>query len=245
GLVRTELFFSGRAHAPGVEDQLAALALVAGKAGGAPVVARLFDAGGDKPIRWLKPPGDAPQARGFDLLRRYGDVLAAQISVFARARALADVRLLIPLVSRAEEVEWVRHMAPAGLPVGAMIESPDAVSAAHEIAAVADFVCIGTNDLTAFVRGEDRARAMAAPLDPRVLSMVSGVVHAAHAQGRAVTVCGEIAGDPDAAAVLVGLGVDAVSVAPSRVAAIKGALLSATRESAAVLARQAMEQGNP
>jgi phosphotransferase system HPr (HPr) family protein len=244
GLVRTELFFVGRTHAPNVEDQLSALLLVAGKAGRAPVVARLFDAGGDKPIRWLAPPPGAPESRGFDLLRRHRDVLSAQIAAFARAKEHADVRLLIPLVHRAEEIAFVRAMAPRGLPVGAMIESPDAAAEAGEIAEAADFICIGTNDLAAFVRGEDRAHAMAATFDPRVLSMVSSVVQAAHAHGRTVTVCGEMAGDPDAASVLVGLGVDAISVTPSRWSSVKGALFSATRESCAEAARAAMTKGD-
>jgi phosphotransferase system HPr (HPr) family protein len=244
GLVRTELFFSGRGRAPSAEDQLAMLALVAGKAVGAPVVTRLFDAGGDKPIRWLAPPQDAPDARGFDLLRRYPDVLAAQIGAVARAAVRADVRLLIPLAHGAADVDRVRSMAPKTLPVGAMIESPAAVEAADEIARAADFVCIGTNDLAAFVRGEDRARAMAAPLDSRVLAMVSAVVEAAHRHERSVTVCGEVAGDPDAALVLVGLGVDAISVAPSRFAAVKTALLAADAGTCAELARRAIREGN-
>jgi phosphoenolpyruvate-protein kinase (PTS system EI component) len=244
GLVRTELFFSGRTHPPSVEDQLSALLLVAGKAGRAPVVARLFDAGGDKPMRWLAPPANADEARGFDLLRRHRDILGAQIAAFARAKERADIRLLIPLVHSAEEVAWVRSMAPRGLPIGAMIESPDAAAAAGEIAEAADFVCIGTNDLAAFVRGEDRARAAAATFDPRVLSMVSSVVRAAHAHGRSVTVCGEMAGDPEAAAVLVGLGVDAISVTPSRWSSVKRALFSATSGSCAEAARRAMANGD-
>ena len=240
GLVRTELFFSGRARAPSVEDQLAALSLVAARAPGAPVVARLFDAGGDKPIRWLAPPETEPDLRGFALLRRYPDVLRAQIAAIARAAERGDVRLLIPLVHRPEEIEHVRAMTPKTLAVGAMIESPAAVAAADEIARAGDFVCIGTNDLAAFVRGEDRARAMAAHLDSRVLAMVSDIVEAAHRHGRSVTLCGEMAGDPEAALILVGLGVDAISVAPSRFAAVKTALLAAEAEACAEAARRAI-----
>jgi phosphoenolpyruvate-protein kinase (PTS system EI component) len=102
-----------------------------------------------------------------------------------------------------------------------MIETPEGVRAASEIAAAADFVCIGTNDLTAAVRGEDRARVALAPLDPRVLLLIAAIVKAAHLVGKPVTVCGEMAGDVEGATVLVGLGVDAISVAPARLVAVK------------------------
>jgi phosphoenolpyruvate-protein kinase (PTS system EI component) len=102
-----------------------------------------------------------------------------------------------------------------------MIETPEGVRAASEIAAAADFVCIGTNDLTAAVRGEDRTRVALAPLDPRVLAMIAEIVKVAHLAGKSVTVCGEMAGDIEGAKVLVGLGVDAISVAPARLVDVK------------------------
>jgi phosphotransferase system HPr (HPr) family protein len=240
GLVRTELFFSSRSRPPSAQDQLAMLLLVAGKVAREPIVARLFDAGGDKPLAWLTPPEDAPDLRGFDLLRRHPEVLRAQIGAMARAAERADVRVLIPLVQRADDVDFVRSLLPAPLAVGAMIESPDAARAVDEIAAVADFVCIGTNDLAAFVRGEDRAHALAAPQDPRVLALVRTIVEAAHRHRRHVTVCGEIAGDPETAVILAGLGVDAVSVAPSRFAAVKGALAATSGEACRDAAERAI-----
>jgi phosphoenolpyruvate-protein kinase (PTS system EI component) len=101
-------------------------------------------------------------------------------------------------------------------------------------------VCIGTNDLAAFVRGEDRAHAVGAPQDPRILSMVMAIAEAAHRHGRPVTVCGEMAGDPESALVLAGLGVDAISVAPSQFAAVKGALARASRDACLEAARHAI-----
>ena len=240
GLVRTELLHAGRARAPALDDQLAILALVVGKVAAGPVVVRVFDGGGDKPIAWLPAPADAPDARGIELLLRYPDVLRAQVTAIARARAKADVRLLIPLVREASDVERVRSLAPAELPIGAMIESPEAGRTARAIAEAADFVCIGTNDLTALVRGEDRAKAAAAPLDPRVLSIVADIVDAAHRAGRSVTVCGEMAGEPDGAVILAGLGVDAVSVSASRLLVVRSALAAATPASCGEAARNAM-----
>jgi phosphocarrier protein FPr len=221
GLVRTELLHAASLRAPILEDQLATLALVVGKASTGPVVVRLFDGGGDKPIAWLPAPPEAPGARGIDLLARYPKLLRIQVDAIARAAAHADVRLLLPLTRDASDIEGVRALAPPTLAIGAMIETPEAVRAAPEIAAAADFVCIGTNDLTAAVRGEDRTRVASAPLDPRVLAMIAEIVKAAHLAGKSVTVCGEMAGDIEGAKVLVGLGVDAISVAPARLVDVK------------------------
>jgi multiphosphoryl transfer protein len=238
GLVRTELLHAGRVRAPPLEDQVAMLALIAGKVAAGSIVVRLFDGGGDKPIVWLAAP-DA-STRGIELLFRHPDVLRTQVTAIARAAATADVRLLIPLAREAGDVERVRSLAPAKLPIGAMIETPEAAGSASAIAEAADFVCIGTNDLTALVRGEDRAKAGAAPPDPRVLAIIGDVIHAAHRAGRTVTVCGEMAGEPDGAVILAGLGVDAISVAPSRFWAVRGALAAATVASCGEAARAAM-----
>jgi phosphocarrier protein FPr len=244
GLVRTELFFAARSRPPSAEDQLATLLLLAGKVNRGPVVARLFDAGGDKPLSWLPPPATAPQARGIDLLRRHPEILRAQIAAIARAAERADVHLLIPLVRHGDDVAAVRSLAPPRLPIGAMIETPAAVAETAEIASAADFICIGTNDLAALAHGQDRATAMAAPADPRILSMIVEVVRASHHCRRRVTVCGEIAGDPHFALVLAGLDVDAISVAPSRFAAVKNALVSTTPAACVEAARQARGKGS-
>ncbi|HMJ55670.1 MAG TPA: HPr family phosphocarrier protein [Polyangiaceae bacterium] len=244
GLVRTELLHSGRTRAPAPSDQVAMLELVAGKIRSGPLVVRLFDGGGDKPIAWLPAPPDAPDARGIDLLARHPELLGHQVAAISRVAASADARLLIPLVRDAADVELVRALAPPSLPIGAMVESPGAVAETSAIARAADFVCIGTNDLTASVRGEDRAIAAAAALDRRVLALIAEVVGAAHGAGRSVTVCGEMASEPSNAMILVGLGVDAISVAPSRLAEVRGALAGASAASCGEAARRAMgEEG--
>ncbi|HMI87708.1 MAG TPA: HPr family phosphocarrier protein [Polyangiaceae bacterium] len=240
GLVRTELLHSGRARAPDLEDQVAMLALLAGKIRTGPLVVRLFDGGGDKPIAWLPAPADAPDARGIALLARHREVLEDQVKAIARVAAGGDVRLLIPWVRDPSDVELVRALVPRTLAIGAMIESPGAVTAASAVAAAADFVCIGTNDLTALVRGEDRAVAAHAPLDARVLALIVDVVGAAHGVGRSVTICGEMAGEPLGAQILVGLGVDAISVAPARWADVRRVLAAASRASCEEAARRAM-----
>jgi phosphotransferase system HPr (HPr) family protein len=224
GLVRTELLYPAWPHAPGEADLALALSAIARGARGGPVVARLYDAGGDKPLAWLPSPADDPEARGIALLLRHPVVLAAQIAAMARVRASHDLRLLIPLTRSEHDVIAVRALSASDLPVGAMIETPEAAHCADAIARSADFVCIGTNDLTASLGpGEP-------PLGARVLSLVRGIVRAARAHGRTVTVCGELASDPRGARVLVGLGVHALSVSPPKLAVVRALLLATTRE---------------
>jgi len=220
GLLRTELVFADRERPPSEDEQAEAYGVVAAKTTG-PVVIRLFDAGGDKPLAFL--PGEA---RGIALLRAHPGVLAAQLRAIARVDRGA---VLIPLVRGREDVDAVRALAPSGLAIGAMVETPEAAGDIDALAAAADFVCIGTNDLSCETLGIARAAGPDA-LDPRVLAHVRRTVEGAHARGRKVTVCGEIAGDPRGARVLVGLGVDALSVAPARFAPLKLALAGVTLE---------------
>ncbi len=237
GLLRTELVFAGRATAPSEAEQHAAALAIVTRAAGQPVIARLYDAGGDKPLPFLpSPPGQ--DARGMELLFGHPTVLATQVRALGRAGA----RVLLPLVRGAGDVEAVRALAPAGTEVGAMIETPEAVALTGEIARAADFVCIGTNDLSAAILGQAREKS-ALSRDPRVFRLVAEVVRAAHAAGRRVTVCGEIAGDPAGAQALVGLGVDALSVAPTRLAGVRRALAAATKDDCARAARAAMQEG--
>jgi phosphocarrier protein FPr len=240
GLFRTELAFAGRSVCPSARELEIAFVVVARRAGGEPVTIRLFDAGGDKPIAWMTPPAHAPNARGMELLLMHEAVLATLLRAIAAARGVgAEVRVLLPLVRSARDVEEIRARLPpnATLAVGAMIETPDAVDGARAIAEAADFVCIGTNDLAALALGVDRAKSSTLALDARLLDLVRRVADAAHGAGRSVTVCGEIAAEQDAALALVGVGVDALSVAPSRVGRVRRRLASATREDCVAAAR--------
>jgi phosphoenolpyruvate-protein kinase (PTS system EI component) len=240
GLVRTELMFAERLTAPSESEQLGALLLIGAKARGRPVVVRLFDAGGDKPLAWLGSTTDP--SRGIGRLLLHPHVLATQLRALARAREHADIRVLLPFVRSADEVNVVRSRAAATLPLGAMVESPDAVDAIDLIASAADFVSVGTNDLTATVLGLDRT--MEAPLaDPRVLLLVRRAIAGAQAQGRKVTICGEMAGDDRGARISVGLGADALSVAPSRLVAVRAELGRATRDGCRAEAQAAIEPG--
>jgi phosphoenolpyruvate-protein kinase (PTS system EI component) len=155
------------------------------------------------------------------LLLEHPAVLATQLAAMTRAAERARVRVLVPMTRDAADVDAVRRglvsrgPSGGGVLVGAMIETPGAAEDAASIARAADFVCVGTNDLAALVLGTERTDVAQAH-DARVLRLVSRVVDATHALGKKVTVCGEIAADPCGARVMVGLGVDALSVAPPR-----------------------------
>jgi multiphosphoryl transfer protein len=228
GLVRTELVFSDHESAPSESEQFGALRALAARAGGAPMTARLFDAGGDKPLRWLPVPAGL-EAHGIDLLFMHPAILETQLRAIVRAARQADVRVMLPIVTSASQVAQVRARSGGAVPVGAMVETQQAVEGIDEIAAASDFVSIGTNDLSAEVTGQRRA-ASALSFDVRVLRMIERVVLAAHACKLEVSVCGEMAGDPHGARLLVGLGVDTLSVAPGRLARVKLALRDVTVE---------------
>ncbi len=242
GLLRTELVFAGHTRAPSETEQTAALLAVARAARGSVVTVRLWDAGGDKPLPWLPPVHEG--SRGAALLFERPQVLTNQLAAIARASDRARLRVLIPMTRSSDDVHRVRAILDrhrVGVAVGAMIETPEAARDADGIARAADFVCVGTNDLAALVLGTERSDA-AQSLHPDVLALVDKVVASAHACGRLVSICGEVAADPRGAPVLVGLGVDALSVAPPRLTAAVAALAGRTLDDCRVEARQLMKE---
>jgi phosphoenolpyruvate-protein kinase (PTS system EI component) len=240
GLLRTELVFSGHARAPSEKEQFAALLAIASRVGSAPVVVRLFDAGGDKPLAWLQAHAGSPRARGVELLFMHPGLLDTQLRAIVRAAEHVSVRVLLPLVTCADDVERIRTLSYGKLAVGAMIETPAAVDQIDQVAVAADFICIGTNDLFAMVTGKDRAESTQS-FDARALRMIERIVAVAHAHARKVSVCGEMAGDPDGARILVGLGVDAISVATARFAKVKLSLRDVKLEDCRGAARDALK----
>lgn len=210
GLTRTELLFAAYRAEPTLEDQAAAYRAIVARAAGHPVVIRLFDAGGDKPLPWL--PCADPDVRGAALLFMHEDVLRRQLQAIADARANGDARVLIPLTRTAHDVERVRALCPPGVPIGAMLETKEAIEQADQIARAADFLSIGTNDLTASVLGIARADASLG-LSAAVLEAIARAIAAARAHEKEISVCGELAAHSEGAPRLVAAGVTALSVA--------------------------------
>jgi phosphoenolpyruvate-protein kinase (PTS system EI component) len=241
GLVRTELLFLGRHAPPTVAEQRAAYRAIRAAMPAGPVVFRTLDVGGDKPAAW-QPAGDANPAlgvRGLRLGLRRPELLDDQLTALVEAAGNDDLHVMLPMVSLREEldvarerleqvlarVEVDRGTRPSRVLVGVMIEVPSAAIMADSLAEAADFFSIGTNDLVQYTLAADRTSPDLADLasadQPAILRLIDGVVRAAKARGRHVSVCGEAAANLALVPVLIGLGVDELSVSSPSIAAVQ------------------------
>ncbi len=257
GLFRTEFLFLDRTTAPTLDEQRDSYAAVFAACGGRPVVVRTLDAGADKPLPFLGPdtsPNPALGVRGLRIDRLQPEILDVQLQALAGAAAStgADVRVMAPMVATAAEAgAFVARVRSHGLAVaGVMVEIPAAALQAEQIfAAGADFVSIGTNDLSQYTMAADRqAGALADLLDPwppALLRIIGMCGDAGRAAGRPVGVCGEAAADPLLAPVLVGLGVTSLSMSAVSVAAVREALAAVTLDECRTLAATALAAGSP
>jgi phosphotransferase system enzyme I (PtsI) len=265
GLFRTEFLYLGRSDMPGEDEQYAIYQRAADVLAGRPFVIRTLDAGGDKALPSL-PPSPEPNPflglRGLRLCLKQPALLVPQLRAALRLGAVADVRLMFPMVSFVEEVRQAkalvavcaadlsaRGVAVGRIQVGIMVETPGAALLAERFAPEVDFFSLGTNDLTQYTLAVDRTNERVAhlyqPLHPAVLSLVGQVAEAAHRHGRWVGVCGEMAASPEAIPLLVGLGVDELSVAPPAVAHTKAAVQRLARAEAQRLAHDALRCATP
>ena len=264
GLFRTEFLFMSRQTPPTENEQVEAYRRVFESFGAErPVVIRLADIGGDKAIPYLRLAAEQNPFLGVRAIRlAYAnpDLLLTQLRAIWRAGAAAGVvpHVMAPMVATAADVELLlslrdqarETLVGKGLPVaermvtGIMVEVPSAALLAPELARLIDFFSIGTNDLTQYVLAADRGNAALAGLQdalhPAVLRAIAGVVSGADAAGIPVAVCGELAGDPLGALVLVGLGVDELSADAGSLDGIRAALARATRPQLDELARRAL-----
>jgi phosphoenolpyruvate-protein kinase (PTS system EI component) len=219
GLLRTELAFLEAATWPTEDQHRAAIAPVLQGLAGRTATVRVLDFGADKTPPFLA----GTRERGLELLLAHPEALDAQLRAIADAGRDTELRILLPMVESAEQVEAVRARLPRGAVLGAMIETTAAVADAPAIAAAADFLSIGTNDLSHAVLGSDRfGGAAASATHPRVLAAMRAVGHAAAGARKTLEVCGEAASEPDAVPLLVGLGADELSVGAARVGAVRG-----------------------
>ncbi|MGR7001451.1 putative PEP-binding protein [Yinghuangia aomiensis] len=225
GLLRTELPFLGADHWPDADEHTAALVPLLRDGPAGPVVVRTLDFAADKRPRFAA--GDPAACRSDDVLRaQFAGILAAG------ATTARPVHILLPMVADAVDFAHCRRLLAdacrtAGTrepPLGAMVERESAVDDAEALAAAADFLSVGTNDLTPAVIGlprHDPRLVPATTATPAVLRAVRRVITAGHAHDRTVSVCGDAAAEPSVLPLLVGLGVDAVSVAPPALAAVR------------------------
>ncbi|MCH9276060.1 phosphoenolpyruvate--protein phosphotransferase [Bifidobacterium amazonense] len=251
GLFRSEFLFIGNSEPPSVEDQTKAYAELLSRFPGKKVVIRMLDAGADKPLPFLTPedePNPALGLRGLRTLREHMNVLEGQLKALAAADAQtdADLWVMAPMVADEYEADYFVKLGKSfGLKkVGVMAEVPSIALMADKVAQVADFVSIGTNDLTQYTMAADRTLGSVANYQtawhPAVLRMIKLIADAGNKYGMPVGVCGEAAADPDLAVVLVGLGVNSLSMTPVALDDVRAELAGVTFEEAKEKAAKAL-----
>jgi phosphoenolpyruvate-protein kinase (PTS system EI component) len=236
GLVRTEMPFLAATHWPTYEEHLALLRPLLSGWANAPVTVRTLDFADDKLPPFLRGGPDAgPLGRGLPLLLARPREFGWQLRAILRAGAGLGLRVLIPMVSSVDELRACRALLAGAAraedvsppPLGAMVELPEAVARIAELAAEADFLSIGSNDLTASLLGLSRRDPALTPeraAEPVVLRAIAATVDAADRHGRTVSVCGDAAAAPATLPLLVGLGVTALSVAPAALDEVRAAI---------------------
>ncbi|QRK11792.1 phosphoenolpyruvate--protein phosphotransferase [Archangium violaceum] len=257
GLLRTEFVFMGHPRFPDLETQIAEYREAFDALGGRPLVARTLDVGGDKPLPyWPVGQEDNPflGLRGIRLTLTRPEVLETQLRALLTAAGNLPLRIMFPMVKDIEEFRAGKalfdrvqaEVRATDVQLGVMIEVPSCALLAPTLAKEADFFSIGTNDLTQYTlaidRGHPRLSAQSDAIHPAVLRLIQLTVQAAHAEGRWVGVCGELGSDPQAVPVLVGLGVDELSVSSRRVPLVKARIRELTLTRAREMAELALRQ---
>src|SRR6267154_231777 len=266
GLVRSEFLYMNRDDLPGEEEQYAVFSALVRGMNGKPVTVRTFDLGGEKIARSLsghsaEPTNPALGLRAIRLSLQDRRLLDPQLAAMLRAASDGPLRILLPMISTASEIRRVREAVeqvarrlrrrgvrlPKALPpLGAMIEVPGAALAADALAAEADFVAIGTNDLIQYTlaidRGDEQVAHLYDPLHPAVLRLIQFAIEAAHRAQIPVSVCGEMAGDPRFTALLLGLGLRELSMTPSNIGRVKRRIRHLDLAAAQRRARAIMDQ---
>jgi phosphotransferase system enzyme I (PtsI) len=261
GLFRTEFLFMDRPAPPSEEEQLAAYGAALRGMEGKPVIIRTLDAGGDKEIPYLAQEPEENPFLGYRAVRLClgrPDLFRTQLRALLRAAPEGDLRVMVPMISGIDEVrrtrslleECARELRREGLPaadrvpLGIMVEIPSAAILAREFAREVDFFSIGTNDLTQYALAVDRMNPRVAPwydtFHPAVIRLIAMTAEAARDRGIEVGMCGEMAGDPLALPLLVGLGFDDLSMSPPRIGWVKRLLRRMDRSEAERVAREAL-----
>lgn len=256
GLVRTEFLFLERAQPPEEAEQVNIYSAIMDRFGERPVIFRTLDIGADKPAPYLpldREENPALGVRGIRIGLRYPDLLTGQLRAILRAAGNRTANIMAPMIASLGELERLRtmldrivaeieHSAPVRL--GVMIETPASALIAEALARHADFLSVGTNDLTQYTLAADRTNPQLARhldvLHPAVTRLIDIAAKSCRAGDRMLGVCGGAAGDPLAAAVLVGLGVGELSVSAARVPEIKQWLRAVTLDQCRAAAEAAL-----
>jgi len=242
GLLRTEFLYLNATRAPSEEQQYAIYREIFDVMGERPVIIRTLDIGGDKPPSYLPFPDEMNPFLGWRAIRLCLDdpaLFKTQLRAILRAAVGHDVRIMFPMIIGLDELRAARALLDearaeltaggmdfaSDLPVGIMVETPAAAVLVESLAELADFFSLGTNDLTQYTlavdRGNQKVAGLFQPLHPGVLRMIKLTIDGAHARGRWVGMCGELAGMQKAIPILLGLGLDEFSMAARSIPAAK------------------------
>lgn len=264
GLFRTEFLYMDRSDLPSEEEQFAAYKQVAETFGDAPVVIRTLDIGGDKELAYLELPDELNPFLGYRAIRLCldrPDLFKTQLRAILRASAFGNIKIMYPMIATVDELraanrllhEAQKELEQEGirynedLEVGIMIEIPAAALIADQLAKEADFFSIGTNDLIQYTIAVDRMNEhishLYQPFHPALLKLIKNVIDAAHAQGKWAGMCGEMAGDPLAIPVLLGLGLDEFSMSAVSILSARKQLLALKQSEMQDLAHKALQKG--
>jgi phosphocarrier protein FPr/phosphocarrier protein len=261
GLLRTEFLFIDRDTAPAEDEQLEAYQSIAAALGGRPLILRMMDVGGDKPLRYLPLPREDNPALGLRGVRTglaRPDLMRTQLRAALRVKPDGIVRLLIPMVTDAWEISSVRKVIGelcaelklgGHVALGAMIETPAAALTAVAMFREVDFISIGSNDLTQYTLAMDRGHAQLArrtdALHPAILKLMAAAGAAGESAGKLVAVCGGVAADRSAVPILLGLGVRELSVVPAAIPALKRQIGGLRIADCRDLAKRCLELNSP
>lgn len=255
GLLRTEFLFMDRAEAPDEDEQASAYREIAAALGNRPLIVRTLDVGGDKPLAYFPfAPEENPALglRGVRFTLARPDLLRTQFRAILRGVPAEQRRIMLPMVIDVSELraaQVILNAAAAELReapgrLGVMIETPAAALLAPELAREADFLSVGSNDLTQYALAADRGNSAVAglidPLHPAVLRLIARAGEGARSHGRWLGICGGVASDPRAAPILIGLGATELSATATALPEIKAAVAAVTIDDARALAAQAL-----
>jgi len=266
GLLRTEFLYLERDHLPDEDEQYRAYRAIVDVFADLPVILRTLDIGGDKDLPYLELPHEMNPFLGLRAIRlclARPELFKPQLRAALRAGAGRNLKVMFPMIAAVAEVRAARavleecraELLAEGQPVteemevGIMVEIPAAALMADHLAAEVDFFSIGTNDLSQYTLAADRTNAQVAPLatgfQPAVLRLARDVIAAAHSQGKWVGLCGELAGEPLAIPILLGLGLDEFSMNPPAIPLAKQIIRALTLDEAREVAQAALELDGP
>lgn len=264
GLYRTEFLYMGKSEMPTEEEQFEAYKTVLERMEGKPVVVRTLDVGGDKELNYLNLPKEMNPFLGFRAIRfclENEDVFRPQLRALLRASAYGNLKIMFPMIATIEEFRQAKAIlmdekeklvadgvkVSNDIEVGIMVEIPSTAVIAKQFAKEVDFFSIGTNDLIQYTMAADRMNERVSylyqPYHPAILNLVNNVIEAAHKEDKWVGMCGEMAGDPIAIPILLGLGLDEFSMSATSILPARTQIRNLSKKELASFKEQILSMG--